>query len=1156
MAPDKPVKSEVAKREEEVLKFWQDNKIFEKTLSKESPKGEFIFYDGPPFATGTPHYGHILASAIKDAVPRYQTMRGYHVDRRWGWDCHGLPVENIVEKELKISGKKEIEKIGVDKFNETARSKVLTYVEEWKKTVERMGRWVDFDGSYKTMDNTYMESVWWALSELNKKGLLYEGTRVLPYCPRCETPIANAEIAMDNSYKDITDISVYVKFKINSAEEKFSQVLGKNPQTAQKLSSGSVSLLAWTTTPWTLPGNTALAVGSEIIYVAVEISETGEILILAKSRLEVLKDKKYEIVAEFSGQDLVGLKYRTLFDYYLKEGQVYAADFVTTEDGTGIVHIAPAFGEDDMKLAKQENLPVVVHVDAAGRFKPEVKDFAGELVKPKGDHQKADIEIIKYLAKQGTLFEKQKIVHSYPHCFRCETPLYYYAIPAWFIKIQELKPRLQELNQEINWVPEHLKLGRFAKSMEGAPDWNISRNRFWATPLPIWKCDKPARPDGRSGGCSEVKVISSLGELQDKAKTAGNKYWTMRHGEGEHNVQQVVSCKVTNHHHLTTRGKEQILATMPEVKKMKIDLIISSDFLRTKETAELVAKELGLSDKEIIYDKRLREVDFGDFDGQPVDDYYRYFKNTLEKFTKGCPGGENLVQVKRRMMQSLESLENNYKGKNILIISHETPLAMLFAGVLGLDLMATVDFKENYDDFLLTGEARELVYKSLPHNADYELDLHRPYIDAIKLTCECGWEMRRVTEVIDCWFESGSMPFASNHYPFENEERTRRRMPADFVAEYIAQTRTWFYYMHVVSTVLFDKIPFKNVVTTGNVLAEDGQKMSKSKGNYPDPKIVFDQYGVDALRFYLLSSQVMKSEDLAFTEKGVNEVYRKIISRLWNVYTFYEMYVGKQMLSEGESKNVLDIWINDHLNRVVGKVTAAMERYELDQALRPIDLFIDDLSTWYLRRSRERFKSEDAADAQAAMTTTRTVLLALAKVMAPFTPFLAEDLYRKLGGEKDSVHLEEWPDFIESLNDESVKVSVEMAKTREVVSLGLELRAKAGIKIRQPLASLTIKTSLAPEYLALVRDELNVEVVKIDAKITEPLILDTNLTPELKEKGELRDLIREIQDWRKEQNLKPGEKVVVPISKAKQILAEKFAKEIKAATAASDLEFV
>ena len=1126
MAEDEPVKSNVAKREEEILKFWRDNKIFEKTLTKESPKGDFVFYDGPPFATGTPHYGHILASAIKDVVPRYQTMRGYHVLRRWGWDCHGLPVENIVEKELKISGKKEIEKIGLDKFNETARSKVLTYVNEWQKTVERIGRWVDFDGSYKTMDNTYMESVWWALAELNKRGSLYEGTRVLPYCPRCETPIANAEIAMDNSYKDITDISVYVKFELVDEPETF--------------------LLVWTTTPWTLPGNVALAVNPGITYAKVLIEEQK--YILAETRLSALGDKKYEVVEKLAGKDLVGQKYKTLFDYYLKEGQVYATDFVTTKDGTGIVHIAPAFGEDDFKLAQKEDLPLIIHVDGTGRFKPEVKDFAGELVKPKGDHQKADIEIIKYLTDKGTLFAKEKIIHAYPHCFRCETPLYYYAIPAWFIKIQELKPRLLELNKEINWIPEHLKFGRFAKSVESAPDWNISRNRFWATPLPIWKCDK----------CSQVKVIGSLKELQERAVSSGNKYWAMRHGEGDHNVQNIVSSRVTNSHHLTAKGKGQVLAILPELKKVKIDLIVSSDFLRAKETAEVVAKELGLSAKEIVYDERLREVDFGDFDGQPVGNYYQYFKNTLEKFTKGCPGGENLMQVKKRVMQALESFEIDYQGKNILIISHETSMAMLFAGVLGLDLVATADFKETHDDFLLTGEVRELTYKPLSHNADYELDLHRPYIDDLKLTCNCGGQMKRITEVIDCWFESGSMPFASNHYPFENEERTRRRMPADFVVEYIAQTRTWFYYMHTISTILFDKIPFKNVVTTGNVLAEDGQKMSKSKGNYPDPKIVFDKYGVDALRFYLLSSPLLKAEDLFFSEKGVNEVYRKIISRLWNVYTFYEMYADKTVASVAlseEIRNDFDLWILERLYELNQAVTEAMERYELDQALRPIELFIDDLSTWYLRRSRERFKSNNDMDKLSAMVTTRYVLRELAKIVAPFIPFIAEEVYLALkeDGDKESVHLEEWPLGIKFGTRSYIE---EMAIVRQLVSAALELRAKAGIKIRQPLASLAVKTPLAKEYLTLIHDELNVEEVKVDSKLVEPLVLDIDLSPELKEKGELRDLIREVQDWRKQQNLKPGEKVVVPIPKAKQALAKKFAAELKVATAASDFEFV
>ncbi len=1128
MANNLPEKSEVAKREERILKFWQEQQIFEKSLAKNVSDEEFVFYDGPPFATGTPHYGHILASAIKDVIPRYQTMRGKRVARRWGWDCHGLPVENIVEKELKISGKKQIEELGIDKFNQTARDKVLTYVADWQKVIERMGRWVDFAGSYKTMDNTYIESVWWALSEMNKLGLLYEGTRVLPYCPRCETPLANAEIAMDNSYKDISDISVFVKFEL--------------------LDEPGTYLLVWTTTPWTLPGNTAVAVGPQISYVKVKIGQ--EYFILAKDRLLASIKSDYSIEEEFLGRDLIGKKYKPPFAYYLTEGRVCGADFVNTVDGTGIVHIAPAFGEDDMALAKKENLPIVVHVDHTGRFQLEVKDFAGQLVKPKDNHQVTDIEIIKFLAKRDILFDKQKIVHSYPHCYRCETPLYYYAVPSWFIKIQDLKPRLRELNQEINWIPEHLKFGRFAKSMAGAPDWNISRNRFWATPLPIWKCDQ----------CQFVKVISSLVELQEEAISAGNKYLAMRHGEADHNVQDIVSSRVDNPHHLTDKGREQIKAVLSKLEKAKIDLIISSDFVRTRETTELIARELSLPTASVIYDKRLREVDFGDFNGRPVAEYYHHFSNPIDKFTKGCPNGEDLMTVKRRMMNLIDDLEGRYQGKNILLISHETPITMLFAGALGLGVTEASNFKETHDDFLLTGEVKDFSYKPLPHNHDYELDFHRPYIDKIKLTCNCGGLMSRIPEVVDCWFESGSMPFAAEHYPFEREEQTRRRVPADFVSEYIAQTRTWFYYMHVVATILFNKIPFKNVVTTGSVLASDGQKMSKSKGNFPDPLLILNQYGADALRFYLLSSPLLKAEDACFSELGVGEIYRKVINRLDNVWLFYQTYadVEQSVAKKIISRHVLDRWIIARLNQLVGEVTEAMDRYELDQALRVINIFIEDLSVWYVRRSRDRFKPEAKEERVNASATLAQVFNILARVLAPFTPFVAEEIYRQLEGDQESVHLDSWPRVVDLVDQGLLE---DMIEVRRIVSLGLEARAKAGIKVRQPLARLKIKKMSLEiknnsQLLDLIKDEVNVKEISSDPELVSEVELDLELTPELKEEGELRDLIRKLQDWRKKSGLKPGELAIMPVSLARRDLVLKHADVLKLAVNAKEFTFV
>ncbi len=1109
----------VSKREKATLEFWKQNDVFNKSLEKDSPKGEYVFYDGPPFATGTPHYGHILASAIKDAVPRYFTMRGFHVERKWGWDTHGLPVENIVEKDLGVSGKKQIEELGIGKFNEYARSRVLDFVHEWKKTVERIGRWVDFDGSYKTMDNTYIESVWWALSEVNKKGLVYEGTRVLPYCPRCETPIANSEIAMDNSYKDITDISVYVKFRLADDQ--------------------TTSFLAWTTTPWTLPGNFALAVNPDIVYVTVKVG--NENLILAKDRLESLKETPYSITEECKGSELVGKRYLPLFDYFSSQDfknkenawKVYTAGFVTTTDGTGIVHIAPGYGEDDINLAKEKAIPFIHHVTHEGKFTSAVKDFAGLPVKPKDDpsnpsgqaHQSADILVIKYLAHAGTLFAKEKIVHSYPHCYRCETPLYYYAIPAWFIRIQEEKPKLLKLNEKIHWIPEHLKHGRFEKSMEGAPDWNISRNRFWASPLPIWKC----------GSCQRVEFLSSLDDI--KQKTKRNSFHIMRHGQAESNVGNFLNSDPKTKNNLTAEGKKEVLDAADGLKKKHIDFIVSSDLLRTKETAEIVAGALGLSPTSIVYDKRAREYSFGDFEGKGGTEWPDYWKNRGWDDTKAkVPGGESPDDVRNRVFDMLSDLDKKYSGKNILIVSHQFPMNYMQALSAGDDM--NIEETGKWASYLTkNSEVRELAFAKIPRNQKLELDLHRPYIDEIKFPCtHCKGETKRIPEVVDCWFESASMPFAAEHYPFENKKRFKSRFPSQFVAEYIAQTRTWFYYMHVVSTTLFNSIPFENVVTTGTVLAEDGQKMSKSKGNFPDPWIIFDKYGVDALRYYLLSSPLMKSEDLNFSERDVENVYKKLISRLSNVLSFYDLYrQASEEAKEVPSKNVLDVWIMARLAELISLITKNMEIYQIDQAVRPIDSFIEDLSTWYLRRSRERFKGENKEDKQTAMSTMRGILKGLSKAMAPFTPFIAEEMYQKTknDGDVESVHLDSWPLLKVSKKDE--RVIKEMSEVRKIVSIGLEARAKANIKVRQPLARISLPKAMGDalstdmdEYKGLIKDELNVKEVEFLDGVSE-FSLDTDITPELKEEGQVRELTRAIQDLRKNDKFNPGDQAVLTV---------------------------
>ena len=851
--------------EQDILKFWEENKIFEKSLEKESPKGDFVFYDGPPFATGTPHYGHLLASAIKDAVPRYWTMRGYRVKRQWGWDCHGLPIENIVEKELGTKRKKDIEEIGVKKFNALCREKIFTFVDVWNKFIPRFGRWADMENPYRTMDKNFMESEWRAFKTLYDKGLIYEDYRSMHICPRCETTLAQSEVA--EGYAEIKDISVVAKFELEDESGTF--------------------ILAWTTTPWTLPGNVALAVNPDIEYVKVRIipkaqmsttlghynvsKNNNEFYIVASDLAEkVFSDKNYKITEEFKGKDLIGKKYRPLFDYYSKDEKlknrengwkIYGADFVNTEDGTGIVHIAPAFGEDDMELGKKNNLPFIQHVGMDGKFKKEISDFAEMDVKPRDDHQSADIEIIKFLAKEDKLFAKEKITHSYPHCWRCDTPLLNYATSSWFVAVEKIKEELLEYAKDVNWSPSHIKKGRWLNWLENARDWSISRQRFWANTIPVWRCDE----------CGKDRVFGSVAELE-------------------------------------------------------------------KESGETVA------------------------------------------------------------------------------------------------------------------------------------DLHRDIVDDIAVDCECGAKMSRVPDVLDTWFDSGSVPFASLHYPFENEKEFEALLPADFIAEGQDQVSKWFYYQHVLSGALFGKNAFKNVIVNGIILAEDGRKMSKRLNNYPDPMELIEKYGADALRMYLLSSPAVRAETLSFSEKGVDEINKKVISKIRNVLSFYKMYAlgglaAKSHLAAkppSESQNILDKWIFVRLNELIHQTTRAMDNYELDKAVRPIGDFVDDLSNWFVRRSRDRFKNEDE-DKENAIAALRYVLLNLSKLIAPFAPFVAEETYQEIAGSQsssvrqESVHLDEWPELKEISKDDE-KILKDMKETREIVILTLEARSEKGIKVRQPLASLKLKT--------------------------------------------------------------------------------------------------
>ena len=956
--------------EQKILSYWDEHKCFEKSVDSRPKNNPYVFYDGPPFATGTPHYGHIVASLMKDVVPRYFTMRGFRVERVWGWDCHGLPVENIVEKELGLKTKKDIESIGIEKFNETCRSKVSQYAEEWKKTIRRLGRWVDMDHAYWTMDLPYMESVWWVFKQLWDKGLVYEGYKSMHICPRCETTLSQQEVA--EGYKDIKDLSVTAKFELID-------------HASAKATAGEAKtyVLAWTTTPWTLPGNVALAVGEDVEYVKVK-HELGN-LILAKSLLEkVMKDQEVKIVEEFTGTDLVGKKYKPLFPYYEKEEMpnkenlytIVAANFVTTEDGTGVVHIAPAFGEDDMNLGKEKKLPFIQNVLMSGQYTVEVADFAGQNVKPIDDTKKTDVEIIKYLAGKGLLFAKEQYEHSYPHCWRCDTPLINYATSSWFVNVTEIKKHALPLAKKINWSPEHIKEGRFGKWLDGARDWSISRQRFWASVMPVWRC-----------ACGETRAFGSVAELEEAS-------------------------------------------------------------------------------------------------GQKI------------------------------------------------------------------------------------------------------TDLHKHIIDKITIPCsKCKKQVKRVPDVLDTWFDSGSMPYAQSHYPFEHRDEFDQGFPAEFIAEGVDQTRAWFYYLHIIASAVKENQAFKNVIVNGTVLAEDGKKMSKRLKNYPDPSLVLEQYGADAMRYYLVSSPVMEAENLNFSETGVREMYNKLVNTLWNVVEFYQMYapsrvilsVAKDPLSrtsrdssvatlpQNDRKNILDRWVLAKLNLLIEEVTQNMEAYKLVQASRPIVDFVTELSQWYVRRSRDRFKSasapaglrrdegNDIDDKQAAINTLHEVLFTLSKVMAPFTPFIAEKIYLALGGEMESVHLENWPGFAEATPGKSATDDIirDMDLARQIVELGLSARAEAGIKVRQPLQYVRYQSKKLPEELEkIIAEELNVKEVKHTEQIRQQddrvvkengpvaVALNTTITDELKKEGLARELIRTINQMRKEMKLTVSDKIRLAYYTKDKLLAE------------------
>lgn len=1140
------VKSPHALREEAILAYWKENNIFEKSLGKDSPKGEFVFYEGPPTANGRPGIHHLEARAFKDAIPRYKTMQGYHVRRKGGWDTHGLPVELQVEKELGLKSKKEIEAYGVGAFNDKCKESVWHYVHEWEDFTDRMGYWVDLKDPYITYKSQYIESVWNIIKTAESKKLLYKDYKVVPWCPRCGTGLSSHELAQ--GYETVKDLSVYVKF----------EVVGE----------ANTYFLAWTTTPWTLPGNVGLAINADIEYVKVKV-ESGEVVILAKARFEALKShfENASVLETMKGVTLVGLSYTPLYpflrdnvsgaekDKLTNAYKVYAAPFVTTSDGTGIVHIAIMYGQDDFELGTKVGLPKFHLVNDDGTFKKEAGSLAGLFVKDPG----TDVTIIKDLAGRGLLFAKEKYEHTYPFCWRCHTPLIYFARDSWYLRMSSLRDTLVKENEGIHWEPEHIKDGRFGEWLREIKDWAISRERYWGTPLPVWTCEK----------CKAIRVVGKVSEL---AKKPRNKYLVMRHGEAENNVRNILDTAATSVIKLTEKGRKEVSEAAKKLESFSIDIVFTSPLLRTRETAEIVRAALGLEESKVLVDDRIREYGAGIFDGKGVDELARACGEN-DRWTWKPEGGENYMDIKKRMGAFLYDMESKYEGKTILIVTHETPAYTLCAAAAGHDIDSARVYRKQ-EDFIVNAEVLPVDFSILPHNADYELDLHKPFIDEVKLDCECGGTMSRAREVLDVWFDSGSMPFSQDHelqdYKLKGSVNKGRDLlyPADFISEAIDQTRGWFYTLHAIGVIMGKGKAYKNVICLGHILDAKGKKMSKSVGNVVSPWDMMDKYGADALRFWMYSVN-QPGDSKNFEEKTVDEVVKKVFNLISNVTAFYKLYEnrsaeelglgssGKSVVGGPSSTNVLDLWIVARLGELVQITTKNLENYKFFEPARAIRDFVADLSQWYLRRSRDRFKNDDRDRVQ-ALSTMRYVLSTLAKLVAPFTPLYAEHLHQELFGAVGSVHLESWPEA------EKVDVALveNMQVVRDVASKGLEARMKAKINVRQPLARLTVKIpekmiELGAPLKQLVMDEVNVKEVVFTSGTTLEVELDTTMTPALKEEGTVRELIRVIQDLRKERGFTVNDRVslTVDTDALGKAFIEKNEKAVSTATLVKNISF-
>ncbi|MBI4132095.1 MAG: class I tRNA ligase family protein [Candidatus Sungbacteria bacterium] len=1142
------------KREEEVLKFWEENKVFEKTLAKTKRGKRFVFYEGPPTANGNPGIHHFESRAFKDLIPRYQTMRGYHVERKAGWDTHGLPVEIQVEKELGLKSKKDIERYGIAKFNAKCRESVWRYKAEWDGFTKRIGFWLDLGRPYITSEPSYIETLWWIIKSFWEKKLLYRDFKVVPWCPRCGTALSTHELGL--GYATVKDRSVYVRFRIKAASRQWQ----------------NTSILSWTTTPWTLPGNVALAVNPKEEYVSVPDPEAkGRWVVLGHKTLDALIEKgvfppeyrnrtMLDDIDVFWGKKIIGLEYEPLFSVpelqNEKSHRVYPADFVAMEEGTGVVHTAVMYGEDDYRLGAKIGLPKFHTVDETGHFINNLGEGLGGLfVKD----PKTEDAIIGSLKQRGLLFAEEMYEHEYPFCWRCDTPLLYYARQAWWVKMSALRKELVAENKRINWVPEHLKHGRFGEFIREARDWAFSRERYWGTPLPAWQCEK----------CDAVRIIGSLKELDD-LDPQPTTLILMRHGEALHNVNGLVNPSPANDgkNILTARGKDDALLAARRLKREGIQAIVASPSLRAQETAKIVAKALGIKRIETL--PELTDINIGGFEGQPVDEFRASFSNFAARFTDGPRGAENLREVRARMIAAVFAIQKKHPGKRALVVTHGDPSWVLMAALEGLP---EADYPSS--PYLEPAEFRAIRLHNWPYNDTGELDLHRPYADEIRLRCrKCSGKMRRAPEVCDVWFDSGAMPFAQAHYPFAFAEGRKSKVkgkkllfPADYICEAIDQTRGWFYTLLAVSTALGRGTSYRNVISLGHVLDKNGQKMSKSRGNVIEPLPMIAKYGTDAIRWYFYTVNA-PGDPKRFDEKDILLRLRGALSTLWNSFVFFDTYVdkvkspafaeataGKQKLKV-KSANVLDRWVMARIDELTAAVTGRLDAYDIVGAARLLDYFIvEDFSNWYVRRSRRRFqRPESSAAREAASAVHGAVLLQLTELMAPFTPFLSEVIYQKLkpklGLREESVHLRDWPASAKAtaskptakLKAKSQKLKAlldGMAEVRRLAALALAERAKAGLRVRQPLTKLEVKSSRlkVPGLLTLLQDEVNVKTVVIDPRLADEVKLDTTITTELREEGLVRELVRNIQELRRDAGLKPGELVRVQISGAGNIAA-------------------